>query len=38
MKDLMKRFISKADQDKIETCVRDAESRTRGEIVVMVVP
>lgn len=38
MKDLMERFISKADRDKIETCVREAESRTRGEIVVMVVP
>jgi putative membrane protein len=38
MKDLMERFLSKADRDKIETCVREAESRTRGEIVVMVVP
>ncbi len=33
----MERFISRADQNKIETCVREAESRTRGEIVVMVV-
>jgi len=38
MKDLMERFISNADRDKIEASVRDAESRTRGEIVVMVVP
>ena len=38
MKNLMERFISEADQHKIETCVRDAESRTRGEIVLMVVP
>ena len=38
MKDLIERFISKADQDRIETCVREAECRTRGEIVVMVVP
>ena len=38
MKNLMERFISKMDRDKIEACVREAESRTRGEIVVMVVP
>jgi len=38
MKDQMGRFISKSDRDKIESCVREAESRTRGEIVVMVVP
>ena len=38
MKDLVERFISKADQAEIEACVRDAETRTRGEIVVMVVP
>ena len=38
MKHLIERFISKADQHKIETCAREAESRTRGEIVVMVVP
>jgi putative membrane protein len=38
MRDLIERFISKADQHKIESCVREAESRTRGEIVVMVVP
>jgi putative membrane protein len=38
MRDLIERFISKADQNKIENCVREAETRTRGEIVVMVVP
>jgi putative membrane protein len=38
MKDLMERFIPEADRHKIETCVREAESRTRGEIVVMIVP
>jgi putative membrane protein len=38
MKDLMKRFIPEADRQKIETCVRESESRTQGEIVVMVVP
>jgi putative membrane protein len=38
VKNLIERFISEADQHKIETCVREAESRTRGEIVVMVVP
>jgi putative membrane protein len=37
MRDLIEGFISKADQDKIETCVREAESHTSGEIVVMVV-
>jgi len=38
MKDRMERFISKADRENIEACVREAESRTRGEIVVMIVP
>jgi putative membrane protein len=38
MKNPTKRFLSKADQHKIETCVHEAESHTRGEIVVMVVP
>lgn len=38
MKDRMERFISKADRQKIENCVREAESRTRGEIVVMLAP
>lgn len=38
MKDLMQRFLPEADRNKIEACVREAESRTRGEIVVMVAP
>jgi putative membrane protein len=38
MKDLMQRFLSEADRARIDACVRDAESRTRGEIVVMVAP
>lgn len=38
MKDPVERFLSKADQEKIEACVRKVESRTQGEIVVMVVP
>lgn len=38
MKDLMERFLTKADRAKIEACIREAESHTRGEIVVMVVP
>jgi len=38
MKFLMQRFLSEADRNKIEGCVREAESRTRGEIVVMVAP
>lgn len=38
MKDLMENFICKEDRKKIEASVRDAESRTRGEIVVMIVP
>lgn len=38
MKDRMQRFLSEADRHRIEACVRAAESRTRGEIVVMVVP
>jgi putative membrane protein len=36
MTDWVKGFISEADQQKIEACVHAAESRTRGEIVVMV--
>jgi len=31
-------FLSKTDQQKIEACVHEAETRTKGEIVVMVVP
>jgi putative membrane protein len=38
MNDLMQRFLSDADRKKIEACVHEAESRTRGEIVVMVTP
>lgn len=38
MKDLMRPFLSEADRNKIEGCVREAENRTRGEIVVMVAP
>lgn len=38
MNDLMQRFLPEADRGKIEACVREAESRTRGEIVVMVAP
>jgi len=38
MKDQVECFISKADQNGIEACVREAETRTRGEIVVVVVP
>jgi len=38
MKGLMQRFLSNADRKKIEACVHEAESRTRGEIVVMVTP
>jgi len=38
MKDLMERFISKTDRAKIEACIREAETHTRGEVVVTVVP
>jgi putative membrane protein len=38
MKDIVAGFLSKTDQQKIEACVREAETRTKGEIVVMVVP
>jgi putative membrane protein len=38
MKDRVEHFISKVDQAEIEACVREAETRTRSEIVVMVVP
>jgi len=37
MKDLAARFLSEADQQKIEACVQEAEQRTHGEIVVMAV-
>jgi len=38
MKKLMERFLPKADRQKIESCIREAESRTRGEIMIVVVP
>ncbi|AOY60448.1 TPM domain-containing protein [Desulfococcus multivorans] len=38
MKDVMERFIAEVDRDRIKACVREAERRTRGEIVVMLVP
>ena len=38
MKGLMQRFLSDADRKKIEDCVHEAESRTAGEIVVLVTP
>ncbi len=36
MNRLVERFLSQAERQKIESCVRQAESRTRGEIMVMV--
>ena len=38
MKKLMERFLPKADRQKIESCIRETESRTRGEIMIVVVP
>ena len=38
MKNLTERFLSEAHRNKVEACVREAESHTRGEIVVVVVP
>jgi putative membrane protein len=38
MKDRMERFIAHTERQRIEACVREAEGRTRGEIVVMVAP
>jgi putative membrane protein len=37
MKKLLERFLPEADRQKIESCVRQAENRTRGEIMVVVV-
>lgn len=34
----VRRFLSEANQQEIEACVRAAESRTRGEFVVVVAP
>jgi len=36
MEKLMERFLPQADRQKIESCIRQAESRTRGEIMVVV--
>ena len=38
MKDLVEKFLSEEDKAAIEAKVREAEKRTIGEIVVMVVP
>ena len=38
MKKLMERFLPQADRQIIESCIREAESRTRGEIMIVVVP
>jgi putative membrane protein len=38
MKALGKQLLSEAERQKIEACVAAAETRTRGEIVVMVAP
>ncbi|MBI5578719.1 MAG: TPM domain-containing protein [Deltaproteobacteria bacterium] len=36
MKRLVERFLPQSEQQKIESCIREAESRTRGEIMVLV--
>jgi len=38
MRDPIKSFLKEAELEQIETCVREAERTTRGEIVVMVAP
>jgi putative membrane protein len=38
MRDPVKYFLREAELKQIETCVREAEHATRGEIVVMVAP
>jgi len=38
MRDPVKTFLKKAEWEQIESCVRQAERTTRGEIVVMVAP
>ena len=38
MRDPVKKFLREAELEQIETCVREAERTTRGEIVVMVAP
>jgi len=36
MEKLLERFLPEAERQKIESCIRLAESRTRGEIMVLV--
>ena len=38
MRDPVKTFLKKAELEQIESCVRETERTTRGEIVVMVAP
>jgi putative membrane protein len=38
MRDPVKKFLRETELEQIESCVRDAEHTTRGEIVVMVAP
>jgi putative membrane protein len=38
MRDPVKNFLRETELEQIETCVREAELATRGEIVVMVAP
>jgi len=38
MRDPVKTFLKEAELEQIESCVREAERTTRGEIVVMVAP
>ena len=38
MRDPVKAFLKEAELEQIESCVREAERTTRGEIVVMVAP
>lgn len=38
MKDPVAAFVSQAEQEAVEACVREVEARTRGEIAVMLVP
>jgi putative membrane protein len=37
MKSMLERFLPQSEQQKIESCIREAERRTRGEIMVLVV-
>jgi putative membrane protein len=36
MKDLTQRFLSASDRSRVDACIREAELKTRGEIVVLV--